>query len=373
MKIFFVPNHKNHFRAHLLTKPALIIFAIGIFLFNSFVPVNISAQNSSIAINVENLLNEHNKLRKEQNLGELKLNSNLMQSAQKKADAMLASDCWAHYCPNGKSPWDFFDEAGYNYVLAGENLAEGFYNINEVSSAWKNSKTHKDNILKGGYSEVGFGIAYGKFQNNSNNIIIVVHFGSRGNVAAATSEEKRELSITSPGEAEVIKGNTVDIKGTSVGYSQVDVIANNIDVGTGKIGEGIFTYRLENLSNGLNSIYVKGFYGNNLFDTSKVVSFNAEIPIDNLLFVNDTSNLNLNNQIIESGFSVSSTTKNIINLGFVFFLAMIFLVDFIVLSRTQVLKGTKSYSHYHFSIFLILGIIIIAGGFAGQISSGITF
>ena len=121
----------------------------------------------------------HNKERIQVGIGELELNSLLVTSATNKADAMLESDCWDHYCPPGTSPWNFFNQVGYKYVHAGENLGEGFTDNSSLMRAWMNSPTHKANVIKPEYKEFGIGFASGTFQGRDDNTIAVVHFGAR--------------------------------------------------------------------------------------------------------------------------------------------------------------------------------------------------
>lgn len=132
-------------------------------------------------INSETLLNEHNKIRKEHGLPELKLNESLNRSAQRKADIMLESNCWSHYCP--VEPWYLFIEEGYNAQVddlndkMGENLSKGNFTTKDTLSAWMNSPAHSQNILNERYQDIGFGYVIGEFQGFKNNMIVVAHFG----------------------------------------------------------------------------------------------------------------------------------------------------------------------------------------------------
>src|SRR6185436_20656588 len=67
------------------------------------------------------------------------------------------------------------------YIYAGENLAEGFDDNTTVMDAWMNSPTHKENILKPEFREIGIGGARGTYQGEQNNTIVVIHFGTQVN------------------------------------------------------------------------------------------------------------------------------------------------------------------------------------------------
>ena len=89
---------------------------------------------------------------------------------------MLAKNYWAHFAPDGKTPWDFILNSGYQYEYAGENLAKNFLFSDGVVSAWMNSQTHRDNILKSNYTEVGYAIVNGTL-NGEQTTLVVQLFG----------------------------------------------------------------------------------------------------------------------------------------------------------------------------------------------------
>ncbi|KKR34338.1 MAG: hypothetical protein UT63_C0003G0054 [Candidatus Gottesmanbacteria bacterium GW2011_GWC2_39_8] len=129
-------------------------------------------------ITVDRLLALINQKRTETGLGVLTLSADLSMAAAEKAGDMLAKDYWAHYAPDGKTPWDFITDAGFKYLYAGENLAKDFGDADAVVSAWMNSPTHKANIMKPEYKEIGFAVSSGKLAGNDT-ILVVQFFGTR--------------------------------------------------------------------------------------------------------------------------------------------------------------------------------------------------
>lgn len=118
------------------------------------------------------LLDGINAKRAENGKAPLVINDKLNQSAQLKADDMIAKDYWSHDAPDGAKPWAFFARAGYEYQKAGENLAKCYDDEQATVEAWYASPTHKANIL-GDYTDTGFG-----WEVRSNGCIVVVnHFG----------------------------------------------------------------------------------------------------------------------------------------------------------------------------------------------------
>ncbi|MCA9363038.1 CAP domain-containing protein [Candidatus Kaiserbacteria bacterium] len=104
-------------------------------------------------------------------------NSVLDQAAQMKAEHMAKEGYFSHYSPDGVSPWYWFNEAGYVYAHAGENLAVHFTDSAEVVEAWMKSPTHRQNIVNGVYTEIGVGTAKGKYEGY-NTVFVVQLFGT---------------------------------------------------------------------------------------------------------------------------------------------------------------------------------------------------
>lgn len=117
-----------------------------------------------------------NQTRQSLGLSPLQENIELNKAAQLKAEDMIKNQYFQHTSPQGITPWFWFLETGYNYKYAGENLAIGFFDSNEVYQAWLNSPSHKENLLNPNYKEVGTAVLDGYGQNNT--IIVVQLFGT---------------------------------------------------------------------------------------------------------------------------------------------------------------------------------------------------
>jgi len=126
------------------------------------------------------LLQETNANRIEAGLSPLELNDQLTAAAEAKAQDMVINNYWDHFRPSDhKAPWDFIDEAGYHYQVAGENLARGFQTAGGITRAWMHSPAHAANILSPKYKEVGFATIYGTDDNGNSVILTVQMFGAR--------------------------------------------------------------------------------------------------------------------------------------------------------------------------------------------------
>lgn len=123
------------------------------------------------------LVNLTNQSRSTANVSELKVNPILEKAAQMKADDMAAKSYFAHNTPDGKTPWYWFEQAGYKYKYAGENLAVNFQDSNEIHTAWLNSKGHFLNIVNPKYTEIGIATSTGTYKGREA-VFVVQMFGT---------------------------------------------------------------------------------------------------------------------------------------------------------------------------------------------------
>lgn len=178
----FTPTETNNYRPHLLAHRSLALYST-LFVAVKFLMIaatvfSPASVSFSSAITPENILIQTNLSRKDNNIPQLSWNDKLASSAQAKAEDLASKGYFAHNSPDGKTPWDFIAASGYDYLHAGENLAEGFFEAETTEEAWMNSPGHRANILNSNYKEMGVGIATGKY-NNHTVIFVVQHFGSR--------------------------------------------------------------------------------------------------------------------------------------------------------------------------------------------------
>jgi len=192
----FVPQESNNFRGKylhhdFLTSMIAIMLIVNVGL--KLLVKNYDSNILGIAFNItaEALLNETNAQRIKYDLPPLKLNDKLMQAATNKANDVFSKNYWAHYAPDGTSPWFFFQQAGYQYLYAGENLAKDFTESQAVVAAWMNSPTHRDNILKPDYEEIGFAVMEGNLQGQET--VLVVQLFGKPEVAATVAQEQPTL------------------------------------------------------------------------------------------------------------------------------------------------------------------------------------
>lgn len=170
----------------------LILISFAFANVHSFLWINSAWLVSAILPAV--VVSETNYARAEEELPPLVRNEALDRAAQMKAEDMALHGYFAHKSPDGISPWHWFNEAGYEYAYAGENLAVHFTDSRAVVDAWLESPTHRANVMNGTYREIGIGSAKGTYEGHDT-LFVVQLFGTP-RVPKATPVVRREVAPT---------------------------------------------------------------------------------------------------------------------------------------------------------------------------------
>lgn len=212
--------------------PLVAVVALGMFV-NTLLGGGVLSYATNTS--VDGLLASTNSQRASDGDGQLAINSQLMNAAQAKANDMATRNYWSHNTPDGQEPWVFVRDAGYKYQAVGENLAYGFTDSNATITGWLNSPSHRENMLNGTYTEVGFGIANSEnYQTNGNQTIVVAMYGKPLGLPVATapapapaptavspSYTMTEQTVTTPGDEKPTENAPVETSGGDVAVSAV--------------------------------------------------------------------------------------------------------------------------------------------------------
>lgn len=179
----FLPRRSNRHRPWLLHPNGLAIIStiiVGLHISLAIVlhfPIFPDVLGAEKNITPTEVLASINKQRTEEHLPVLQSNPQLEAAAQRKAEDMFQSSYWAHTSPDGQEPWDFIEESGYAYSVAGENLARNFHSTEMMVAAWMASPTHRDNILHTEYQDTGIAVVNGTL-NGKPTTVVVQLFGT---------------------------------------------------------------------------------------------------------------------------------------------------------------------------------------------------
>ena len=189
---FLLPRYSNNQKAKILHSESifiLILFLIfGQVFINYFPEIGIRVLGYASQISPDEVIRLTNERRISAGIPVLTYNAQLASAAKAKGDDMLAKDYWAHVAPDGTQPWKFFNDVGYKYKYAGENLAKDFSSPQAAVDAWMASPSHKENLLSSKYTEIGIAVVEGDMSGVDTTIIVQL-FGTRytGSIASVTT------------------------------------------------------------------------------------------------------------------------------------------------------------------------------------------
>lgn len=178
----FLPHSSNNHRPKILHNQSLLFLILFLLVFGfslNFIKVrNPEVLGAATNISSEKLVQLTNEERVKNNLPPLNADKELSEAAREKAKDMFSKNYWAHNGPDGKTPWTFILDSGYQYIYAGENLARDFNKTEDVIRAWMKSPGHKANILSVNYQDIGFAVVSGKLNGQETTLVIQL-FGAR--------------------------------------------------------------------------------------------------------------------------------------------------------------------------------------------------
>ncbi len=175
-KVTFIPHHGNN-HWPLALRHRTLAYVSSFLVLTKIIAIGALALAPNTAelstITEGRMVQLTNEARIKAGLPALAVNSALAQAAKMKGQDMLKHQYFAHISPSGVTPWFWMKKTGYEYQVAGENLAIDFLDAEEVISAWLKSPTHKANLLHSEYTQTGIAVVSGEFQGGTS--VIVVH------------------------------------------------------------------------------------------------------------------------------------------------------------------------------------------------------
>lgn len=86
-------------------------------------------------------------------------NNELNRLARLKSEDFVKNNYFSHSSPTYGTPFDMMRDNGISFTAAGENIASGQKNAEEVMKHWMASSGHRENILNPTYNQIGVGVA----------------------------------------------------------------------------------------------------------------------------------------------------------------------------------------------------------------------
>lgn len=200
----FSPQTSNNHRPRILHTEGLIVLILILIGLHSAISFGAAAPNNlpsilgfASSITASSVVDQTNTQRAAIGISTLTVNSKLVSAAIAKGNNMCEQQYWAHISPTGTTPWNFMKNAGYNYAVAGENLARDFMDTTSVIDAWMASPTHKANIVDGRFNEIGVAVVDCKFLGEDTTLVIQM-FGKQQVAVVEPKVDQGAISLQVP-------------------------------------------------------------------------------------------------------------------------------------------------------------------------------
>jgi len=195
---YFFPHERNNYRPHFFGLASLAVIVVALIALEGayFTQIKVAFTNENFLASIlpAVLADLTNQDRAANDAPALTENPVLDKAAALAAQDMASKGYFAHVSPSGTTPWDWLQQVGYNYTYAGENLAVNFDDTQALETAWMNSPTHKANIIKPQYTQIGFGIANGMYQG-AETTFVVTFFATPAAAAPAPTSTPAPLVV----------------------------------------------------------------------------------------------------------------------------------------------------------------------------------
>lgn len=245
LKKHFIPHRGNSHRPHFLRVEnartilvLVVVLELLVFVLPSLTFVARVNHHTNLANVLPGVLAVlTNDEREVNNLPDLVVSPILTKAAEMKAQDMAEKGYFAHTSPEGKTPWYWLDLVGYTYDYAGENLAINFSDSKDVTEAWMNSPTHRANIVKSTYREVGTGIATGMYKGRETIFVAQVYANPRNTSPAPNTNPTNPVvknTALATVQAPVKKSGN-----TSSELAVVQTSNQNTNLNTNVLGESV--------------------------------------------------------------------------------------------------------------------------------------
>ena len=150
-------------------------------------PLVQKATNPTAALTIDGVILLTNNERAKENLPALTENSKLDSSAAIKLKDMFDRQYFEHISPDNHGPGYLADQAGYAYIVIGENLALGNFKDNAaLVAAWMASPGHRANIMNKSFANIGVAVGEGMYKGKKT-WLAVQEFGAPTSVCPEIS------------------------------------------------------------------------------------------------------------------------------------------------------------------------------------------
>lgn len=192
VKDFIIPHNGNNYQPQILHPQRVVFYTVTavfmkilLLVFVLLLPIDAWLTPDMAEYQGKQLFILTNQYRQAKGLSPFKENDKLKKAADKKIKDMVNNQYFDHVSPQKQSLSDWLGLEGYQYEVAGENLAVGFQSAQEIFKNWLASPTHLANIIDPDFTEMGIEVDNGTI-NGSDTTLAVQIVASDKNEAQAS-------------------------------------------------------------------------------------------------------------------------------------------------------------------------------------------
>ncbi|MBU1203043.1 hypothetical protein KKH39_03340 [Patescibacteria group bacterium] len=185
LRDLFLPTPCNNYRPNALHPRRLVFHAVSAVVIKALMvifalsfPVQAWLSPDILTDQANKIIDLTNDIRLNLELKPLVKSELLTQAALNKSQDMLINEYFAHVGPDNQALRNWLYSVGYNFHVAGENLAMGFSGADQVVTAWTNSETHYANLIDPEFTDIGVGVVSGDYQGYDTTLI-AQYFGTQ--------------------------------------------------------------------------------------------------------------------------------------------------------------------------------------------------
>jgi uncharacterized protein YkwD len=112
------------------------------------------------ALNIHKAVSDLNQYRARHGLKPVRIEQKLIEASRIHADDLAQAGIISHNGTDGSTHGDRAERVGYNFLIAGENVATGQKSWEQVFKDWQESPGHNENLLRPDVSEFGIALVY---------------------------------------------------------------------------------------------------------------------------------------------------------------------------------------------------------------------
>lgn len=219
LKDLFIPHEGNDYQPHALHPKRLafhaasaVVIKLALIGFIYLLPISAWLAPDVISAQGAKIIELTNQLRQRLGVNSLTENRLLDLAADRKAEDMVIKQYFAHTSPEGRGLAYWLKQTSYKYAVAGENLAMGFSEPQDIVDAWVKSPTHYKNLIDKDFKQIGVGMSAGTYLDTETTFVAQYFGAPRTDTVPAEPVKAPKVTMVAPAKPNQVLGSRETVK-----------------------------------------------------------------------------------------------------------------------------------------------------------------